>query len=223
MPTSSGPPIIKRGLSLCLNATDRNSYPGTGTTWYDLSSNGNNCSLTATWNSGGYFTFDGATQSGTIISNTNSLNFSVEQTLTIVMRHTVTSGRRNPWNQAYGGYGTWTHEAGANINQYFGNAGADGAPYTGYGSQTTATGVWNIMTSVRDQTYHRWILNGNASYGLNSNPYGTLAATTANILIGVGYAGYWVGDMAMILAYKTALTDTEIVQNHEAMKTKFGL
>ena len=33
-----GPSVIKSGLILALDAADVNSYPGTGTTWYDLTS-----------------------------------------------------------------------------------------------------------------------------------------------------------------------------------------
>ena len=40
------PKISTDGLVLCLDAADRNSYPGTGTTWTDLSGNGNNGTLT---------------------------------------------------------------------------------------------------------------------------------------------------------------------------------
>ena len=42
MAIQGGPDIVEDGLVLCLDAADRNSYPGSGTTWYDLSGNGNN-------------------------------------------------------------------------------------------------------------------------------------------------------------------------------------
>lgn len=38
--------IVRDGLVLCLDAADRKSYPGTGTTWFDRSGNGNNGVLT---------------------------------------------------------------------------------------------------------------------------------------------------------------------------------
>ena len=59
-----GPSIITQGLVLALDAADRNSYPGTGTAWTDLSGNGNNGTLTngPTYNSanGGSIVFDGS-------------------------------------------------------------------------------------------------------------------------------------------------------------------
>ena len=37
-----GPDIPTNGLVLALDATSERSYPGSGTTWYDLSGQGNN-------------------------------------------------------------------------------------------------------------------------------------------------------------------------------------
>jgi len=57
------PRIITDGLVLCLDAGNPKSYPGSGTTWTDLSGNGNNGTLTngPTYNSGnlGSLVFDG--------------------------------------------------------------------------------------------------------------------------------------------------------------------
>ena len=38
--------LITDGLVLNLDAAKRDSYPGSGTTWYDISGNGNNGTLT---------------------------------------------------------------------------------------------------------------------------------------------------------------------------------
>ncbi len=45
MAYNTGPKIVTDGLVLCLDAADRNSYPGTGTTVTDLSGNSNNGTL----------------------------------------------------------------------------------------------------------------------------------------------------------------------------------
>ena len=62
--SSTTEPIVTDGLVLRLDAGNRNSYPGSGTTWTDLSGNGNNGTLSATsigYNSanGGSLVFDG--------------------------------------------------------------------------------------------------------------------------------------------------------------------
>ena len=58
----NGPKIVTDGLVLCLDAAIGKSYPGSGTTWYDLSGNGNNVSLingpVFNTNNKGSFVFD---------------------------------------------------------------------------------------------------------------------------------------------------------------------
>ena len=64
MSVAGGPDLIQDGLVLCLDAANTKSYPGSGTSWVDLSGNGNNGTLTngPTFNSanGGSIVFDGA-------------------------------------------------------------------------------------------------------------------------------------------------------------------
>lgn len=58
------PRIVTDGLILLLDAANTKSYPGSGTTWTDLSGNRNNgiAVNSPTYNSSGFFTFDGSTQ-----------------------------------------------------------------------------------------------------------------------------------------------------------------
>ena len=66
-----GPKIVTDGLVLALNAADRNSYPGSGTTWYDISGNSNNgtmSNVTYSGLDGGNMVFNG-TSSNVSISN----------------------------------------------------------------------------------------------------------------------------------------------------------
>jgi len=210
---------------LYLDAHFKKSYPGTGTTWYDLSGNANNAALTGgvTYDSsdGGSMVFDGTSGYGTVTNN-STLDFSSEQTILIVMKHTYTSGRKNPWDQAYGGYGTWTHENGVNINYFYGTAGVNNSPYTNLTSATTPTGVWNFMCTDRSVTTVKWYINGSLTRYAN-NPYGVLPSTAANIRIGTGYAGYWVGNMAMVMAFNKALTDSEVSKIYDTFRSRFGL
>jgi len=64
MACNAGPDIIEDGLVLCLDAANINSYPKSGTTWSDLSANGNNVTLTngVAFNEGnvGNMVFDGS-------------------------------------------------------------------------------------------------------------------------------------------------------------------
>lgn len=46
MSVKGGPDIVTDGLVFNLDAANRKSYPGSGTTWYDLSGNNNNGTIT---------------------------------------------------------------------------------------------------------------------------------------------------------------------------------
>lgn len=76
MSLGHGSSIIRDGLVLHLDAANVKSYPGSGTTWFDLSGNGNNVSLingpTHTINNKGSFIFDGTNQYLSEVSFTHS-------------------------------------------------------------------------------------------------------------------------------------------------------
>ena len=74
MGISYSPHIVSDGLVLCLDAANPRSYPGSGNTWYDLSSNRSNGTLNGTINNyatysnsnAGILTFDGTDDNVTI-------------------------------------------------------------------------------------------------------------------------------------------------------------
>ena len=224
MSVSYNSSVVTNGLVLCLDAKNPRSYSGSGSTWYDVSGNGYNCAFasTPTWNSSGYFAFNGISNYG-VITNTPTLNFSTAQTVLIVMNHNVTTARPNPWNQAYAGYGTWTHEGGGSMNYFYGNGGGDTSPYTALTSGSTPTNTWYGMCVTRDTSTVNWYLN-NTNQTTMANPYGVLANTTQNIQIGLGYTGnYWLGNISMILAYNRALSSAEVAQNYNAYRGRYGV
>jgi hypothetical protein len=219
--------IVTNGLIVNLDAGFTPSYPTEGTTWYDISGGNNNATMYngLTFNSGGWMDFDGSDDYCGISYNSNNMSaWSTGQTIIIWEYHTFNDGsRRNFWNQAYGGAGTWTHEGGSVINYYYGNSGYNGNPYTSLQSLTTPTGGWNMLVTTRDSSQVKWYQN-NINTGTMSNPYGVLTSTTSDITIGNGYTGQpWVGRMAIIQAYNRALTAAEVSQNYNAQKGRFGL
>ena len=71
MGVAGGPDMIENGLLLALDANDRNSYPGTGTTWFDISGNNRNFTLVnsplyVTGSNSKYFNFDGINEYATL-------------------------------------------------------------------------------------------------------------------------------------------------------------
>ena len=223
MATLYGASLPLTDLSLSLDVANPKSYPGSGTTWSDLSGNGNHATFSGSPSiSNGIITFDGTDDFATISTDgTGSFDFSNEQTVVMWLKHSYTSGRRNPWDQAYGGYGTWTHEQGNNINGDYGDAGGNTPPYTSSNSGTTERNVWNCIVRGRNTSQVFWWQNGERT-STATNAYGTLTTTTNDIRIGRGYAGYWIGEMGPVLAYKRCLSDDEVLQIYNAMRGRFG-
>lgn len=204
-------PTFTDGLILHL---EPNSASFDGRDWNDLSGQGNNARLAGgrvNWNSEeGSLKFDGS--SWFQIEKSASMDaWANNQTVAIWMKHNFTSGRRNPWDQAYGGYGTWTHEHGNNINNYFGDAGKNGSPYTSLNSGGTSRDQWNLLVLTREGNTAKWYVNGTHT-ATRTHGYGSLTATNAPVRIGRGYAGLWIGDMKQVQAWNRALSQQEIQQ-----------
>tara|TARA_R100000008_G_scaffold79667_1_gene61538 strand:+ start:2476 stop:3216 length:741 start_codon:yes stop_codon:yes gene_type:complete len=70
------PGIVTEGLILNLDAADQTSYPGTGTTWTDLSSEGNNGTLEAS-------------TMGTVSASLQTIAFKGDSTVNDVTEHVV--------------------------------------------------------------------------------------------------------------------------------------
>ena len=105
MAFGNGPRIVTNGLVLALDAADKNSYPGSGNTWFDVSGNNNHITLTnGPTFSNNSIVFDGVDDFGTIDSNA-SLTMS-QPTLLVVS----TVGGLNSTVLAKGGSGAnWNY------------------------------------------------------------------------------------------------------------------
>jgi hypothetical protein len=228
MAISHSPRIVRDGLVLALDAADRNSYPGTGTTWYDLFGNGNNGTLTngPTFDSGnnGSIDFDGTNDYVAI----DNLGFS---------SHTI-EGWFNSSDGSQGG------ESFGTICSIFGNydGGSSKYAYIGLIPNLTfriddgATSHANIVTvSYSANTWYYVALTYNASDGdtrayVNGSQVGSRTSTT-NITfnsipfnIAKSQAGvYFDGQTSRVNVYSRALTADEVLQNYNATKTRFGL
>ena len=224
--------IVTDGLVLCLDAGNTKSYSGSGTAWTDLCGKGNNGTLTngPTYSStnGGSLVFDGSNDYVAIAHNASSMDFSLAQTICIWMKPDTgsNSARRNPYNQAYGGPGTLTHERNQTINYYFGTNGGNSSPYVGRNSGFTVAPLELAFIAVtRNQTENvcRWYKNGNLITSANAGGYATTANGTSPIWIGSGYAGRWLGNIYSTAVYNRALSAAEVAQNFNALRGRFGI
>ena len=178
-----------------------------------------------TYASDGTFSFNGSSDYVSIPFNSSLFTFNNQQTICIWLKPLENDAtRRNPYNQAYGGGGTITHEPSGSFNYYYGTAGSDTTPYTGFTSSFTVVQNETAYIVIRRTTdVVEWYKNGVFSNS-QVNPYGASVVTgTSNILIGSGYAGSYQGYIYNVQVFNRALSATEISQNFNALRGRYGL
>lgn len=226
------PKISTNGLVLYLDAGNTKSYSGTGTTWVDISQSGNNGTLinSPTFNSsnGGGIVFDGVddyvTQSN-ITSNSLTFDFWFRVTDKTSGYHYVMSYGNNVAGQmvsisiantAVGTYGISVRE----IYCFLG------------GSDPSLRGTDFIINFNTTYNVVMTVTNGSSTIGfyVNGINYPITNATTLNLGTTFGL-GRWVSQNSNFLkgtifsgkVYNRILTQTEITQNYNATKGRFGL
>jgi len=195
-----GPNIVRDGLVLALDAGSPRSYPGTGTTWYDLSGNNFDFTLNGSgisWQSGGYFSLQdgGATYA-------NNITNSAECTFVFWMRTTDTQSLF--WQGQTTSYYLGAYRSG---NKEY---------YNGFGSgiqfYKDTVDTPNIYDYIRDGQWHMLEfknVNMSSVSQNNFNQYGGYTFTSS--------------DVGIIQMYNRNLTTEESSQNYNALKSRFGL
>jgi hypothetical protein len=226
MGLSHSPKIVTDGLVLYLDAANPKSYPGSGTTWFDLSGKANHATLVnAPTFSNKRCLFNGTNQHAVVSFNANDFTFDYEQTIIIVLQPTENDGaRRNPYNQAYAGAGSWTHESSGSITYFYGTQGSNGTPYTSLSSSVVGLNETAIVATTRKSAeFRRWYKNGILSYDGSGSVYTQVITGTQPIYIGTGYAGSYQGYIDYVAVYNKALTTEKIQQNFNAIRGRFGI
>jgi len=239
--------VTDNSLVLLLDAADTNSYPGSGTTWYDISGNSNHVTL---YNSPTYsdntFTGNGTNSYGRTTSEldltayravTVSAVFKVPTTSSQGMIYEHTANWNSTNSNGYGGFGLYTNSNGSslvsNLNhtQLKGNSG-----YSGANASSPDNTSFQYYTAIHDftQGIDETVVYINGEYvaastdpsaGSSYNADNTIAFDNEYFyLFSRGGSSSWSnGTLALLSIYNRALNASEIEQNYEAQKTRFGL
>ena len=221
-----GPNIVTDGLVFAVDAGSERSYPGTGSTWYDLSGNGLDMTMvgTVTWNSAGYFTgwatanYFACTESyGGILPIGNQA-----RTIIAVVEVGTTSGYQHITH--YGNYTT---------NQAYGLALLNGGlsdhrwGTSNVGSETVSASNGVVMLSTRHATNTGARFGVDTSYEDETTIIGANTASNVQFRVGsrLNNGETWMsnGKIFRVLIYNRVLTDAEIEQNYNALQSRFGL
>ena len=220
-----GPNIVRDGLVLALDAGAVRSYPGSGTTVYDLI--GSNSGTLANGvgfqtNVGGDWSFDG-TNDYINISGLDS-SFQISQG-TIEAWIKPSSDGTDQMVCGLGGGGTTGATRVIRIlsNQW---------GYVGYGSTNED---WSSIASVTFNTWAHVLIGWNGTsltFWLNGTQYtatrtGIVTPNSSVIRLGVSPWSTtnrpFEGNIANFKFYNTLLSTQEVLQNYNAQKSRFGL
>lgn len=229
IPVGSINTVVTDGLQLWLNAADSASYPGSGTTWTDLSQNSYSTTLVGspTYNTT-HFTFNGTTQYDDTNQSLASETFSVgawfrTSAAGVKMILSKESLVGNPWN-----YRIWMNNGQINgdISQVVTQASIS-SPLTTYNN-----GAWYFVFFTRDDS--NWYLYVNGSQ-INSRSDPFVGSITNAQEVWVGRSAYqqggfspsgsyqYTGDIGQIFIYDRVITAQEVLQNYNATRSTYGL
>jgi hypothetical protein len=232
---NNGPRIITSGLVLSLDAADKNSYPGSGTTWTDLSGNNSNGTLSGsvlpTYNTAnnGSIAFSGGANSTTYISE-----YSIPDSF---------------WNAASWTVSAWVkfnvvNTGGTNDNAIIGHGSSGGQNLLLHLGERTAKVQFGMYSNdltgtipLSANTFYNIIWAYNRGSGLkqiylnsilDTSAIGTTyAGTGTNTRIGSYSAGFFGlclnGNLYNIQLYNRVLSATEVAQNYNSLKSRFNL
>jgi hypothetical protein len=228
--------IVQNGLDLWLDAGDRGSYPGTGSTWYDLTSNNYNGTIANAVYNGGYgngsFTFDG---SGDTVDVGPISTAGDHSNCTISIWMNKAAQVANYGNVYDCNYGATTYNkgprmevdiAGSVVRVYMGS---DAGNYVSISFGGLSNDVWyNLVLTVEPNS---------TSQDLKSYTDGALVSSytssssyvwdgdVADLYLGVGYTAgrHFTGKIAAFELYNRVLSADEIAQNFTVQRQRFGV
>ena len=231
-------PIVTNGLVLCLDAFNTRSYPGSGSIWYDASGNGNNGTLynTPTYVSGpaGYISFNGTNQYMQANIGTTSLNGDPSCTIEFVVQVPQNFSNAGFWGLGGAGQGLsfegWAPSTNRiHFDMYDSTRLDTGIDYvlntwyhivwTKNGPGVETTNVVNYINNVQSTlTKTRSVTSGPA---LNTSTAGV--GTALGRINGNSDSFYAAARIGVYRLYNRALSSTEVAQNFNAIRGRYGL
>ena len=223
MGISYSPKIVTSGLVLCLDAANIKSYPGSGTTWFDLSGNGNNGPIVNSPTfSNNVFTFSNALQQGVNIPYKSEWRLIGSNTITYWANGVGDS------NRTVVGYekGSWRgYQLLSNGVAYSGSDGSNDLNV----SFTKASNDWVMLAWVIDRSAGFYYLYRNGILQTSSaitHPDLSSSFSGGNLTIGSSAGSatrFYTGSISSVSFYTRALSAAEVQQNFNAIRGRYGI
>jgi hypothetical protein len=225
--------IVKDGLVLWLDANDKTSYPGTGTTWTDLSRGGNNGTLTngPTYSpaNGGSIIFDGTNDYIGVPNGYTSVMKGNDYWTVSMWYKTISTPNSGPVlvSPGVGQLNYFDLFLQVTLSQvYFSAGGGAGSNYLQGSVSLSNNTIYNVVFVKNGTTTGKFYIN---TVEVNLSTFGTglgaMPNVNADFIIGSFKQTGWElnGNIYSTQMYNRAFTQAEILQNYNATKNRFGL
>ena len=215
MGLNHSPSIVTNGLTLYLDSVNSKSYPGSGTTWTNLSSNTNPLTLvnSPTFSANGVFSFNGsnqyATTSNNVLNSTAYTKCAWFQTSNLSATNNIISGNN-------GQHAFWL--AGGNKL----NSGHNGGWSTVQSNTTLVTNQWYFGV-VTFNTTTGWALYLNGLLEVTNASTTTFTGTGDVLVAAYGNSNLFQGQINGVFIYNRVLTAQEIQQNFNALRGRYSI
>jgi len=226
------PKIVTDSLVLYLDAANVKSYIGSGTSWYDLSGNGNTGTLSTenigTVSGSGVMAFNGSSD---YIQNTNTNNLisSVGSISYWIKKRNISDSNTifhiHEYEGAYTDY-LRSHIDSNNLMDIVIEDGDDAKLLFTYDLDDLNQSIW-----VNNWMYVMWTQDGstlklyiNGSYiNETANTWWT-SHLTGIIYFKIGYGwNYLEENISNFMIYNKALSSSEVLQNYNALRSRYGI
>lgn len=229
-----GTNIITDNLQFYIDAGDKNSYPGSGTAWDDLTTGNFDLTLqngpTFDSGNGGSIVFDGTNDNA---YRANALN--VGQSFTLfawINPDLVGTTRRMIFQTSYPystgvGWGFFVG-IGSAANAMFLSLGAD-TQYRASSANVISLNTWQLITAKRNGSAGSIQLYKNGvetTYSATVGTVTTIAYTNNNTYVGYRQGAVpdpYDGKIAQVMAYNRNLSNQEILNNFNATRGRYGV
>lgn len=231
MSLEHGASIVTNGLVLCLDAGNTKSYPGTGTTWTDLSGLGNNGTLTngPTYSSAnsGSLVFDGTNDNVSFGEKLNQTTSNFSMSAWVKSTSTAAGNNNGIIYKKYTGY---SYIAGYRLNMPNGAFDVEIADGTSHSQLTAGSGYnngtwWNVTATIIRGSSLNLYANG-VLIGTAAQTFTTTIDSTGTPFCLASLAGQYhiyAGSMSYVSMYNRALSASEITQNFNALRGRYGI
>jgi hypothetical protein len=222
--------IITDGLVLHLDAGNTSSYPGSGTDWFDLTSNNNDGTLTngPTFDSGngGSISFDGVNDYVDFTDNftlTNNITVSSWIKAYTTTQTTIVGKYKYIGNDRSWYIGTYTNGSSLQVI-----LSSNGSNFNRYICGNINDGNWHHVSFSFSSGLVKMYIDSipQAVTQIGSNTITTLHDYTDSIEVGSvanGIGNFFDGNISNVKIYNKVLTDSEVLQNYNSTKGRFGL